>query len=175
MRRLPTLALTAVFCLPSKALGQAYRLTFPEPRGTELVAVYLTSSTCFGCRDPQMPATLDSIKVQLQRQAQALGAHFRAVFVSMDWEPDSGLALAHLDGPWDELIVGRNWLNAGAERYIWGDTLTTPAMPQMLVFSQSIRMDGRVTFGERTVLRRVLGLAALQAWVRQGSALPPWR
>lgn len=158
---------------PHSVSAQAYRRTYAQANGTELVAVYLTARSCHGCRAPEMPATLDSIKVLLQRQAQAAGQRFRAVFVGMDWDPDSGLALAREDGFWDEIIVGRNWLNAGAERYIWSDTATAPVLPQVILFEQRIEMGARITFGQRHVLRRLVGLPAFQAWVRQGAPRTP--
>ena len=158
---------------PLSAPAQVYRPSLAGPRGTELVAVYLTSSWCHGCRAPEMPTTLDSIKLLLQRQAQEAGQRFRAVFVGMDWAPDSGLALAQEDGAWDEIIVGRNWLNAGAEHYIWGDTATTPVLPQLILFEQRVEMRARVIFGNRHVLRRVVGLPALQEWLRQGVPRAP--
>ena len=34
--------------------------------------------------------------------------------------------------------TGRSWFNAAAKQYIWGDPKTTPAMPQFIVFEQSI-------------------------------------
>jgi len=122
-----------------------------------------------------MPELIDSVKVQLRREAEARGRRFRAVFVGTDWEPESSIALAKRDGSWDELIVGRHWFNLGAERYIWGDPDTTPAMPQFIVFEQSITTDGGIEFGEREVLVRVMGPDELAVWVEKGSPIPEYR
>jgi len=158
---------------PPSATAQLYRPSHTPPTGLELVAVYLTSRTCHGCRAPEMPATLDSIKLLLQRQAQRAGQPFRAVFVDMDWSPDSGLALAREDGTWDEIIVGRSWFNAGAERYIWGDSATTAVLPQLILIEQRVEMGARARFGTRQVLRRLVGLPAFQVWLRQGAPRAP--
>lgn len=158
---------------PGSANGQEYRPSHKNPQGTEIVAVYLTASTCAPCMESQMPALVDSVKVQLQRQAQARGQEFRAVFVGMDWRPAKAIALSMRDGVWDELDVGRNWFNAGAEQYVWGDPKTTAAMPQFIVYEQPINMTGgRVKFGQRRALLRVLGPQQLAAWVAKGSPIP---
>lgn len=153
--------------------ARGYQPTYEDPSGTQLVAVYLSASTCAPCRGPQMPALIDSVKLQLQRQAKARGQQFRAVFVGMDWEPDSALALAKEDGLWDELDVGWDWFNVGAEQYIWGNAATTPGLPQIIVFQQKITTGkGRPAFGPRRVLLHVLGPVALKEWVDRGSPLP---
>jgi hypothetical protein len=90
----------------------------------------------------------------------------------MDWYIDSALALANASGAWDELSIGRNWANSGAQLYIWGDTATAPAMPQIIVYLQEQRPAGaRLGFSERRVLRRVRGADALRAWASEGSPL----
>jgi hypothetical protein len=157
---------------PFQAAGQGYQPSYENPDGSEIVAVYLTASTCGPCIGPEMPELIDSVKVQLKRQAEARGQRFRAVFVGIDWEPENSIALAMRDGSWDELVVGRNWFNLGAEHYIWGDPNTTPAMPQFVVFEQSITTDGGIEFGERLVLVRVMGPDGLAAWVENGSPIP---
>jgi hypothetical protein len=161
-----------ILALPGRAAGQEYQPSHEDPDGPEIVAVYLTASTCGPCLGPQMPALIDSVKVQLERQAGARGQQFRAVFVGTDWELENSIALAKTDGLWDELVVGRNWFNLAAERYIWGDPNTTPAMPQFIVFEQSITMgeDG-IEFGEKRVLLRVMGSEELAAWVDKGSPM----
>jgi len=161
-----------VLASPSQAAGQGYQPSYENPDGSEIVAVYLTASTCGPCIGPEMPELIDSVKVQLNRQAQTRGQQFRAVFVGTDWEPEKSIALAKRDGSWDELVVGRNWFNLGAEHYIWGDPNTTPAMPQFVVFEQSITTDGGIKFGERHVLVRVMGPDELAAWVEKGSPIP---
>lgn len=159
--------------LPVGVNGQEYRPSYKNPHGTEVVAVYLTASTCGPCVGPQMPALVDSVKVQLRRQAEARGQEFRAVFVGMDWQPAKAIALSMRDGAWDELDVGRNWFNAGAEEYVWGDPKTRPAMPQFIVYEQPIKTGGgSVVFGHRRALLRVLGPEKLAAWVAKGSPIP---
>ena len=151
--------------------AQSYRPAYANPQGTQLVAVYLGAASCGPCRLPSTRVALDSIKVQLQRHAQANNQQFRAVVVAMDWEPDSALVFAQESGRWDELIVGRNWMNLGAEFYIWADTATAPSMPQVIVFEQDITMGARVEFGPRRVVRRVRAADALVRWAGLGSPL----
>lgn len=166
------IAAVTVFATGARALAQGYQPGYENPEGPEIVAVYFSASTCVPCRQPHMPALIDSVKVQLARQAKARGQQFRAVFVGMDWDPEKSLAVAREDGLWDEIIVGRNFFNAGAEQYIWADPDTSPAMPQIIVYEQNVTMGNRVTFGLRQVLQRVTGSDELAAWVAQGSPIP---
>jgi len=161
-----------VLAFPFRAAGQEYQPSYENPSGSEIVAVYLTARACGPCIGPEMPELIDSVKVQLKRQADARGQRFRAVFVGMDWDPEDSITLARRDGSWDELVVGRNWFNLGAEQYIWGDPDTTPAMPQFIVIEQDITTDGGIKFGERHVLVRVMGPDQLGAWVEKGSPIP---
>jgi hypothetical protein len=151
--------------------AQSYGPSYADPHGTQLVAVYLGAASCGPCRLPATRAAIDSIKVHLAQRARLRGQQFRAVIVSMDWEPDSGLAVARESGGWDEMILGRNWSNLGAEHYIWADTATAPSLPQIIVYEQEITMTARVVFGPRRVLRRVHGADALVRWASQGAPL----
>lgn len=173
MRYLAAAATLVTLCVSAVAVGaQSYRPDYDTPNGVEIVAVYLSAMDCGPCHDPRLPTLLDSIKVQLKRQAIARGQRFRTVFVGMDWDPARSLLMATTDGRWNELDLGRDWFNAGAELYAWGDTTKTPALGTMVVYEQRITMSDRVRFGPRRMLKRVMGADELAKWAALGSPIP---
>lgn len=169
MRSSRAVALAILLLSPHLAWAQAYTPTYADPTGRELVAVYFGALTCGPCRSPEMPRVLDSMKVLLRQRAAAEGRQFRAVIVALDWDPDSGLALAREDGRWDEINTGRNWFGLGAAQFIWGDPNVTPAMPQVLVYEQDVTLGARVAIGPATAQQRVVGSVEIARWVRQGA------
>jgi len=159
--------------LATRLQAQGYQPSYDNPRGPELVAVYISASTCVGNRAPGLHEALDSLKLILQARARAAGAVFRMVGVALDWAPDSGVAYLRGFGAFDELNVGRNWFNLGAERWIWSDSSATSDIPQVVVYEQTIAMaPRRVEFSTPHVLKRVFGGDKIVEWVRGGAAVP---
>lgn len=112
-------------------------------------------------------AAIDSVRLQVQRA----GGMFETVGVSDQWTVAQGLADLGEIGPFDEVIVGRNWLNHGVERYI-SSFGARPAVPQVVVVDQWIRMDSLpFEYGPIRVVSRVTGNAELIQWSRGGFEL----
>lgn len=168
MKLAASITVAAILLAPSAA-AQAYKPTYANPTGHELVAVYLGATSCGPCRAPGMPAALDSMKVLLQQRAAGAGRQFRAVIVALDWVPDTGLVLAREDGPWDEINTGRNWFSLGATQFIWADSTVTPALPQVIVYEQDVDLGARVVAGPARIQRRLVGSDAIIRWVREGA------
>ncbi len=109
----------------------------------------------------------------LQRRAQAAGRQFRMIGVAIDWSPDSGLAYLKEFGEFDELVVGRNWFNIAAERFVWADTTAISGIPQLLVYEQTVTPgQRRVGFSASHVVKRVGGGDKIVQWVRDGAPIP---
>ncbi len=158
---------------PSAATAQRYRPSSADPKGPELIAVYISASWCAGNRAPGLHEAIDTLKLMLQRRAQRAGRQFRAVGVALDWNADSGLAYLKEFGAFDELLVGMNWSNLGAERYIWADSGATPGIPQVLVYEQSVTEGNpRMIFGPSRVLKRVYAGDSIVTWVHRGAPIP---
>ena len=132
------LVVTAFVLAPSAATAQRYRPSLADPKGSELIAVYISASWCVGNRAPGLHEAIDSLKLMLQRRAHRAGRQFRVVGVALDWNADSGFAYLKEFGAFDEVVVGMNWDNLAAERYIWADSGATPTVPQVLVYEQTV-------------------------------------
>jgi hypothetical protein len=171
MREYLTLAaLASLVTAPIRAQGH-YTPSYANPRGSELVAVYISSSRCIGNRAPGLHEAIEAAKQQLAQRARSEGRTFRAVGVALDWEPDTGLAYLREFGQFDELVVGSNWFNLGATSLVFGDSAGRPSIPQLLVYERTIDTSNprRLAFGPSHVLYRVAGGDSIVVLVRQGA------
>lgn len=139
--------------------------------GQEIVLVLVGASFCGAQREPGFPQAVENAKLQVQAQAKARGAQFRAVAVSLDW--DTGEALAFLEGfgAFDEVTVGSNWLNEGARRYIWHEHPGPPVVPQLLIIERDLKTIPAVQVSNERVLKRVTGTDLVMEWVGAGARI----
>jgi hypothetical protein len=152
------------------AQAAAYTPSYDARTGREVVMVFIGASFCGAHLQPGFPEAIEQAKLGLRRQAQSRGSGFRAVGVSLDWEPDSALVFLRRFGRWDEVSVGGNWVSEAALRYIWSDLPGPASVPQLLVIERQLE-NGETAVsvqGERLV-RRLLGTDQIAAWVKSGA------
>lgn len=161
------------------ALSQpSYRAMFrryeiPPRHSRERMAIVISSSWCIGGKDPRfVPAVRAALRI-LSQQAEADSVTFSAMGVSLDWPPDSGaIYIQHL-ADFDQWVVGYNWSNDSAVRWIWNDSTVRAAIPQFIVVERErgvrARTDGKTgtipTYGPERVIQRFLSANALADWV----------
>jgi len=161
-----------VFLIAAPLGAQAsYTPTYENPRASELVAVYISSSWCVGNRAAGLHEAIEAAKLRFAQRAKAEGRTFRAVGVALDWAPDSGLAYLREFGQFDELVVGSNWFNLGATVLVFGDSAGRPTIPQLLVYERTINTSNprRLAFGAPHVLYRVAGGDSIVIRVKEGT------
>jgi hypothetical protein len=157
----------------SAQTGTAYRPSYENPRGREIVAVLVSSSKCIGNTVPGFLTAVDTMNRALAAQARRSGRQFVAVGVATDWDTDSGYAYLKSLTRFDEVIVGRNWFNLGASRYVWGDSAARPIEPQVILLERTITMgDSGVAIGPTRVLARYQGADKIIEWVKRGTPIP---
>jgi thiol-disulfide isomerase/thioredoxin len=139
------------------------------PNGKELVAVYIGASTCGPCMTADVKAAVAKANVLLSAWAKAHGYAFSAMGVSTDWSTADGLEFLKGNGPFDQLVVGGNWANLGAERFIWSDAGAQPAMPQIVLVERTVTLGDRISISAPRVVKRVFGSAEIPAWVASGA------
>ncbi len=155
----------------------AYLPDYRKSSGLELLVIYLSSSTCGACNDEQLPSLIEQIKVGMAARAAVEGFGFTVVGVGIDWSPQ--VAFDHLVGfgEFDELVLGNNWLNSAALKYLWQDIPGVPEVPQVVVVQrelQALDQGGPPVagvFNER-LLARHIGLLELRRWLENGLPLP---
>lgn len=137
--------------------------------GTHLIFVFVAPS---GDPDEEHQEAVTQARSAMRSYAAGEGYLFATVGISYDWIVEEGLEQLGRFGTFDEVIVGRGWLNTGIDVYVrqFGGT---PSVPQLVVFLQDVDVSSRPTVvREPRELFRAIGANELQAWARSGFALP---
>lgn len=133
--------------------------------GTELLVVFVGSLNCGATRAPGLTEAMTTLRARIAREAALEGKEVVHVGVATDWSIQDGLRFLTHFGPFDEVVIGRNWLNSGAIRYIWHDFRGTPALPQILVLERPVQVDSTViSVGSERLLARKVGSIEIVAW-----------
>ena len=153
-----------------------YRPARVTREGTELALVYIGSAGCVPSNRRDLPAAVEQLKRQLRDRANDANRLFAAVGVARDWEAKAGWGHLRKFGSFDEVMAGRNWLNAGVRRYVWEDIPGEATTPQVLVLERTVGDPSAAGIqygihGERLVVRKV-GADEIVRWARQGAPLP---
>lgn len=145
-----------------------------KPGGRELALVYVGSPTCAYSNSPRLRNMLDSAHRALRSEADAEGASFVSVGISVGGNVVDGLQHLERTGRFDEVVAGRGWHNLGALRFIHGDAgghSGASVTPQVLVVARRA-VDSRVPGLEsETVVLRLAGLAAIDRWLTAGAQI----
>jgi hypothetical protein len=136
----------------------------PIASGTEVVMVFLASSTCPGIHDASLREALRLARDSLAEEARLSGKGFVVVGVSLDWNLESGYRLLERFGPFDEVLIGRSWLNSGAVRYLWSDFPGIAAVPQLVVLERVIDKDRSISIRDERVRFRKAGAPVIVNW-----------
>lgn len=111
----------------------------------------------------------DSVRAAAARE----GMHFGTIGVSFDWRIRQGTKVLSQLGPFDEFIVGRNWLNEGIAKFMTGMQARL-SVPQVMVFEQDLDIyESTIRYGPLYERLRLRGLEEITAWARSGYSLPP--
>lgn len=134
--------ITYVISNPSKEVEiPTNRITYtPEysfNHGNEIALVYITSAHCGFCKLPEMPNLIEQSKMRARNAALENGASFATIGVVVDWNVDQGFDHLRQFGEFDEVIIGRNWFNTGARKFIYADTtVSRGSVPQLVIVSR---------------------------------------
>lgn len=170
-RLLSVAVLLAAVPAVANAQERTYEPSHDSPSGEELVLAFVSSTWCVGSRAPGLHEAIEQAKLEMSDHASVEGIDFRALGVALDWPADSGIAYLQEFGEFDELIVGSNWWNLGAQELIWEDDETNPRIPQIIIFRREITSSGAPSFGPRRVIKRVEGGDTIVDWVQAGAEL----
>jgi len=144
----------------------------PPEEGTELVAVYFGGSTCGWCYTDEAKTAVRAVVQALQDRARAEGQSFAFVGVANDWDVEAGLGFLADSGPFDEIVVGRNWHNQASAKHLFMNPGASPSLPTVVVYEQDITTGerGPVFGGERYLVALSSGPAMME-WVAAGALL----
>ncbi len=142
----------------------------PIEDGEELVLVFIASSTCRGVRNPGLRTAVRRILKDYRALNRERGARFIAIGVATDWDIRKGMRLLEHFGRFDEVLLGRGWLNSGVVKYVWGDLPGGAGIPQIVLVRRQIRVtDAGLRVMSEEVLFRKIGGQNIVNWARARS------
>ena len=129
--------------------------------GTHLTFVFVAPTTIISETFVQ---AVTGARSAMRTRAMRDGLGFSTVGIADKWQVQEGLDLLAEFGTFDEVTVGRAWMNTGVQEYI--NTPRAPAkVPQLIIAVQAINMDTTpYVYGERHVLMRLIGSNEIEAW-----------
>ena len=141
--------------------------------GEELVFVFIGSSSCHWSNLPEMVQLVRDGRDAVHAKAEAEGLGFAAMGVAQDNIAERGIEHLRQFGRFDELAVGRGWLNSSLLKYVYGEFPGAAATPQVVVVARSlIEHGGQWSVEAERVLVRLSGLSEIRRWVESGSQIP---
>jgi hypothetical protein len=143
-------------------------------RGTteQVRMILIGSSACGAHRNEILRAAVETAKQSLAERYTGEGQQFVSAGVAIDWRVEDGIDFLAAFGEFDEIIVGGNWLNSGAIRYIWRDFPGESAVPQVVVVKRSVTVSSAtISVGEEELLARLAGAEQITKWVDLGAPI----
>lgn len=145
--------------------GEAYKPSRSFSSGTEVVLVYIGSSTCAWSNVPRLPKLIEQLKLTVQANAQAEGKAFFAVGVARDRESSHGLRHLEEFGTFDEVMSGGSWINTGILKYVFDDLPGPAATPQLVLLERQVEVrEGNYSVTDERILARAVGLEEIDEW-----------
>jgi hypothetical protein len=154
---------------PQPAPAGDYRPSFKEPAGREIVAVFISMSTCIANYQPEFKPAVRQMMRRLGVQRDSLHLPISIMGVSTDWETRVGIAYLQDLGEFDEMSVGRNWFNGQVMHWVWTQPDGVPVVPQVILVEHTISGTRRVEVSPDRILARFVGGDQIQEWVARGA------
>lgn len=79
------------------------------------------SSTCEASNSASLPRWVASVEARLESIADSSGLGFATLGISKDHSVSAGIDHLERLGSFDEVAIGRGWLNSLMVRYIWDE------------------------------------------------------
>lgn len=156
-------------------------VTPPKPpfqSGRYLLAFVFVSSECGFSTLPQTRRALRALPDSLR---EAHGAEFTSVSVigvTIDKDVDTGLRflreIERSGQVFDEISVGRSWLNEHVLRFVWREGMATANLPQVVLVERHVdvtRYPRHIATERDSVLLNLTGSKAISEWVGKGASL----
>ncbi len=179
IRALSVLPIEVRFADRTRTIAGGYVPSYDLVRGSEIVMVYVGSSTCGFANGPEMPELIERTKLSLQQKAVARGSVFSVVGVSIDWNVNKGIQHLAKFGLFDEIMTGRKWQGHGGRHYFWESLPSSiRATPQVLVAARAVGAPNPEQpaqgchVSNETVLVRKIGATPIANWLERGTPLP---
>lgn len=102
--------------------------------------VYIGSSACSFSNNDKAHRMIKELKDYFRSFSSNQGYRFLSTGIAMDTDSKRGVDFLHKSGHYDEIISGANWLNLGANYYIWNNFPGYPDTPQIILFLTDVKI-----------------------------------
>lgn len=128
--------------------------------GSEVLVVLIGSSRCVASRQPMLVTALKTLRTRIVDIAANRSVQVSFVGVALDDIVVDGLKWLTAVGPFDEIGVGRNWLNSYMIHLVHRELRGDAAVPQLIFLRRVVSANraGMVFVGADEVLLREVGL-----------------
>jgi hypothetical protein len=135
--------------------------TLLTPR-TELLAVFVGSSTCVAAHERVLPLAVRAAVASLRATATDSSWTFATLGLAVDWNVSDGMQFLNSIYPFDEVSSGHNWFNVTALSYAFPNDSQPAALPELIVVRRvfSVGSEGPRIVSQTEVSRHV-GLSAI--------------
>jgi hypothetical protein len=135
------------------------------PHGDQVVVFFVAAAFSRGSSAPGLREAIRSLHQKLQAEAERQGLALEFVGVSLDWIVEDGIRFLRAYGPFDEMVVGGNWLNLAAIEYVWRDSPGVPTIPQIVLVRRRIDPGpSTIGVGPDHVVGRFVGVEQIIEW-----------
>lgn len=144
--------------------------------GTQLLFVYVGSSSCGSSNNPDVPEMIRALQDLVRSKAQERNYQFVSIGIAAELNPESGIDHLAKVSAFDEIAAGQSQHNQALAHFVHVDHRGLAATPQVIIVERNLveeapgRVDPSIR-AERVLLRKV-GLAELQNWLALGGPLP---
>ncbi|CAN5329386.1 hypothetical protein BH23GEM2_BH23GEM2_19320 [soil metagenome] len=146
--------------------------TLTPSEGTEIVAVFLATEDCLAASTPGFDEELKGAITRLRNETRSTDRRFVYVGGALSNNTRRAREFMARFGPYDELVVGRGWLNSTAVYYMWRDIPGGSRLPQIVILQRSVEvLPEGIRISPDSVLLRVSGVEAIRAWAAAGSPI----
>jgi hypothetical protein len=143
---------------------------FGSVEGKELVFVYFGSTGCGPCKAPGMKQAVLKAKEIVAKRAADERLPFSTTGVALDPDIYKGLDFLKSVGPFDQIIVGRDWENSAVlELMASGGSESIIGIPQIIIYERTIEHRGQqIVASKPRILERIPG-TGIPLWVQYGA------
>ncbi len=160
---LTLLVLGSLFLVP-KLLQEPAGITIDTEIKTGVHVVFVLINPSSKSR-PEYVDDVKRARAAVREYADSHHFFLSTIGVSDHWDVDEGLAILRQFGPFEEIIVGRNWFNTGLRRYAL-DLGGPLAFPQVIVTLEEIQVRDRGWESKGvTEVARLVGKEQLKEWL----------
>jgi hypothetical protein len=135
--------------------------------GKEVMVILIGASSCGFTADSSTRQAFYRIVSQQRMRVKASNGRVATVGIAIDEDVASGLEGLRAFGRFDEMNVGRGWLNTGATHYAVRDIAGVLMVPQVLVVVRQVSNGGKIHVSDDSLEFRLAGMGEITEWARR--------